>query len=158
MPVRFIVIGIEWIKSVASRWCLWLIFQNTLETVRLSPPVLSFFKNWKVLWPGTCYFPPILLGTYYCTAPHVLFTQIAWLYHVSLKFFLPAVTALMSNSLCMIYFFSCLSLSLSYSHSNDSFDNIQGAYLERKKISRKKNIFSYSRFSPILKYDILFIL
>lgn len=34
---------------------------------------------------------------------------------------------------------------------------MQKAYLE-KKISRKKNICSYSSFSPILNNDILFIL
>lgn len=47
MPVRFIVIEIEWIKSAASRWCLWLIFQSTLETVRLSPTALGFFFFWN---------------------------------------------------------------------------------------------------------------
>ena len=111
-------------------------------------PFISYcsqFKKKLALWSGTCYFPSILPGTYYCTAPHVLFTQIAWLYHVSLRsFFLPTVIALLSNSLLMISFFSCLSTSCSL--SNDTIGNIQKAYLERKKISKKKNIFYYSRF------------
>lgn len=144
MPVRFIVIEIEWIKSAASRWCLWLIFQSTLETARLSPTVLSKKKNLK------CSLARHLL---FSTYPpwHLLLHSTTCSFHPN-RLTLPRLSEVFSPySHCSFVKFSLndllLFLSVSFMlTSNDSFGNIQKAYLERKKISRKKNIFSYSRF------------
>lgn len=105
----------------------------------------QFLKKFKLaLWSGTCYFPSILLGTYYYTA-HVLFTPIAWLYHVSLRYFFFSLWLLL---FCQILFKWSLSfpVSLLHAHFLMTLLVIQKAYLKRKKIRRKKNNFYYSRF------------
>ena len=154
MPVRFIVIEIEWIKSAASR-CLWLIFQSTLETAHLSPTVLNLKKKYIFGQAHAIFHLSSLAPT---TTQHHMFFSCKLLDFTTFlwgSFFLPMIIFF-----CQILFEWSLSfpVSISCSLSNDTFGNIQKAYLERKRSVGRKTSSLTLGFSHILKYDILFIL
>lgn len=144
MPVRFIVIGIEWIKSLASRRCLWLIFQSTLETAILSPTVLRKKKKIKIFLARH-----MLFSTY---APwHLLLHSTTCSFHPNCLT-LPCLSeffSLLSLFFCQILFkwlFSLFLVCPFLAHFLMTLGDIQKAHLEiGKKITKKENIF-YSKF------------
>ena len=150
MPVRFIVIEIEWIKSAASRcsrapWrlpiylLLFLILKKNTSLVR--PMLFSIYPPWHLLLHSTtCSFHTSCL-----ILPR--FSEVLFFSLWSLFF-------------CQILFEWSLSFPVSISCSllNDTFGNIQKAYLERKRSVGRKTSSLTLGFSHILKYDILLIL